>query len=220
MANPEVESELDGIDRLSVRLYRLGLSLTALLLLCRPASLSPSVWLTMLVVASGLCGFCLHIYDKRVRFLLQGLAWGGLMLAACGSPALLVLGAALATLSGDDSQQGSWDQQVSLSSQVLTGKAQQVLTYEHLARSGKSASLAGSANNTVVQQLVDKALGFDRKKFDDLESQIKGVADNKTLSAEERETQTRALTEQRDAMLKAAMDRLTGKSSSGQSAQA
>ena len=88
---------------------------------------------------------------------------------------------ALATLSGDDSQQGSWDQQVSLSSQVLTGKAQQVLTYEHLARSGKSASLAGSASNTVVQQLVDKALGFDRKKFDDLESQIKGVADDKTL---------------------------------------
>jgi len=67
---------------------------------------------------------------------------------------------------------------------------------------------------------VDKALGFDRKKFDDLESQIKGVADDKTLSAEERETQTRALTEQRDAMLKAAMDRLTGKSSSGQSTQA
>lgn len=58
------------------------------------------------------------------------------------------------------------------------------------------------------------------QKFDDLESQIKGVADNKALSAEERETQTRALTEQRDAMLKAAMDRLTGKSSSGQSAQA
>lgn len=105
MANPEVESELDGIDRLSVCLYRLGLSLTALLLLCRgvgllggPLSLSPSVWLTMLVVASGLCGFCLHIYDKRVRFLLQGLAWGGLMLAACGAPAILVLGAALATL--------------------------------------------------------------------------------------------------------------------------
>ena len=74
MANPEIESELDGIDRLSVCLYRLGLSLTALLLLCRgvggPVSLSPSVWLTMLVVASGLCGFCLHIYDKRVRFLL------------------------------------------------------------------------------------------------------------------------------------------------------
>ena len=57
MANPEIESELDGIDRLSVCLYRLGLSLTALLLLCRGAGvlgwlvpLSPSQWLTMLVV--------------------------------------------------------------------------------------------------------------------------------------------------------------------------
>ena len=227
MANPEIESELDGIDRLSVCLYRLGLSLTALLLLCRgvgllvgPVPLSPAVWLTMLVVASGLCGFCLHIYDKRVRFLLQGLAWGGLILAACGAPALLVLGAALATLSGDDSQQGSWDQQVSLSSQVLTGKAQQALTYEHLARNGKNTVLTGGVKDARVQQMVDKALGFDRKKFDDLESQIKGVADNKALSAEERETQTWALTEQRDAMLKAAMDRLTGKSSSGQSAQA
>lgn len=124
---------------------------------------------------------------------------------------------ALATLSGDDSQQsGGWDQQVSLSSQVLTGKAQQVLTYEHLAKSGKSASQSGGANNALVQQLVDKALGFDRKKFDDLESQIKGVADNKQLSSEEREQQTKALTEQRDAMLKAAMDKLTGKKSEEQ----
>ena len=39
MANPEIESELDGIDRVSVCLYRLGLSLAALLLLCRGASL-------------------------------------------------------------------------------------------------------------------------------------------------------------------------------------
>ncbi len=84
MANPEIESELDGIDRLSVCLYRLGLSLTALLLLCRGAGVLGVAgavvavqWLTMLVVASGLCGFCLHLYDKRVRFLLQGLAWAG-----------------------------------------------------------------------------------------------------------------------------------------------
>ena len=125
---------------------------------------------------------------------------------------------ALATLGGDDSQQGGWDQQVSLSSQVLTGKAQQALTYEHLARGGKSSALTGGVKDTRVQQLVDKALGFDRKKFDDLESQLKEVAGNKQLSSEERETQTKALTEQRDAMLKAAMDRLTGKSSAEQSA--
>ena len=65
-----------------------------------------------------------------------------------------------------------------------------------------------------MQQMVDKALGFDRKKFDDLERQLKGIADDKTLSAEERETQSKDLAAQRDAMLKEAMDRLTGKSAS------
>ena len=65
----------------------------------------------------------------------------------------------------------------------------------------------------MMQQLVDKALGFDRKKFDDLERQLKGIADDKTLSAEERETQSKDLAAQRDAMLKEAMDRLTGKKS-------
>ncbi|MNF48036.1 hypothetical protein D3C84_292570 [compost metagenome] len=119
---------------------------------------------------------------------------------------------ALATLGADDSPQGGgWEQQVSLSSQRLTGKAQQVLTYEHLAKSGNGSSPTGGVNNLGMQQLVDKALGFDRKKFDDLESQLKGVADNQQLSSEQREQQTKALTEQRDAMLKAAMDRLSGK---------
>ena len=121
---------------------------------------------------------------------------------------------ALATLSDSDDKQSGWSQQVSLSSQVLTGKAQQALTYEHLARNGKSAALTGGVKDARVQQMVDKALDFDRKKFDDLESQIKRLADDKTLSDEERESQTQGLTEQRDAMLKAAMDRLTGKSAS------
>lgn len=107
MANPEIESQLDGIDRLSVCLYRLGLSLAALLLVCRGASLligqdflPPAIWLVAMVVASGVCGLCLHIYDKRIRFILQVMAWGGLILSASGAPDMLVLGAALATLSG------------------------------------------------------------------------------------------------------------------------
>ena len=107
MANPEIESELDGIDRLTVCLYRLGLSLAAMLLVWRGvdlligrAHLSQPVWLATLAVACGACGLCLHIYDKRIRFILQGLGWGGVMLNACGAPDTLVLGAALATLSG------------------------------------------------------------------------------------------------------------------------
>ncbi len=121
---------------------------------------------------------------------------------------------ALATLSDSDDKQSGWSQQVSLSSQVLTGKAQQALTYEHLARNGKNTVLTGGVKDARVQQMVDKALGFDRKKFDDLERQLKGIADDKTLSAEERETQSKDLAAQRDAMLKEAMDRLTGKSAS------
>ena len=124
---------------------------------------------------------------------------------------------ALTTPGASDSQQGGgWDQQVSLSDQVLTGKAPQVLTYEHLARGSRGRSPSGSVNNTGGQRLVDRALGFDRKKFDDIESQLKGIADHTELSIEQREQQTKALTEQRDAMLKAAMDRLTGKQTADQ----
>ena len=99
MANPEIESPLDGIDKLTVSLYRLGLSAAALLLLCRGAALLsgmallPSAqWLMSLAVASAICGFSLHIYDKRIRLILQGFGWGALALAA--------VGAALATRSG------------------------------------------------------------------------------------------------------------------------
>ncbi len=82
MANPEIESPLDGIDKLTVSLYRLGLSAAALLLLCRGAALLsgmallPSAqWLMLLAVASAICGFSLHIYDKRIRLILQGFGW-------------------------------------------------------------------------------------------------------------------------------------------------
>ncbi|MCF3098531.1 hypothetical protein EHZ86_14880, partial [Aeromonas australiensis] len=64
MANPEIESPLDGIDKLTVSLYRLGLSVAALLLLYRGAALLsgmallPSAqWLMSLAVASAICGF-------------------------------------------------------------------------------------------------------------------------------------------------------------------
>ncbi len=52
-----------------------------------------------LAVASGVCGLCLHVYDKRIRFVLQGLGWGALLLSASGAPDAGA-GAALATLAG------------------------------------------------------------------------------------------------------------------------
>lgn len=118
---------------------------------------------------------------------------------------------ALATLSSADSGQGGgWEDLVNLSSQRITGQAQQALTYEHLAKNSKLPPAQGG----VMQQLVDKALGFDRKKFNELEEKLKTIADNKQLTAEERAEQSKPLNEQRDAMLQDAMDRLTGKKSS------
>lgn len=124
---------------------------------------------------------------------------------------------ALATLSSADSGQGGgWEDLVNLSSQRITGQAQQALTYEHLAKNSKlpPALDIGSDKGGVMQQLVDKALGFDRKKFNEIEEKLKTIADNKQLTAEERAGQSKPLNEQRDAMLQDAMDRLTGKKSS------
>ncbi|HDZ8895361.1 TPA: hypothetical protein RUX41_001697 [Aeromonas dhakensis] len=125
---------------------------------------------------------------------------------------------ALATLSSADSGQGGggWEDLVNLSSQRITGQAQQALTYEHLAKNSKlpPALDMSSDKGGVLQQLVDKALGFDRKKFNEIEEKLKAIADNKQLSAEERAEQSKPLNEQRDAMLQDAMDRLTGKKSS------
>lgn len=107
MANPEIESPLDGVDKLTVLLYRIGLSGAALLLLGRGASLlsgieviAPARWLSLLALTSALCSFSIHLYDKRIRLMLQGFGWGALAFAALGAPDALVLGAALATLSG------------------------------------------------------------------------------------------------------------------------
>lgn len=129
---------------------------------------------------------------------------------------------ALATLSsaGAGGQGGGWEELVSLSSQRITGQAQQVLTYEHLAKNSKlpPALDMSSDKGAVMQQLLDKALGFDRKKYNELEEQLQTIAGDKTLTAEEREQQSKALKEQQEAMLKEAMDRLTGKTSKSETA--
>ncbi|MGL4792534.1 MAG: DUF2301 domain-containing membrane protein, partial [Aeromonas jandaei] len=92
MANPEIESPLDGIDKLTILLYRLGLSGAALLLLCRGAALlshgdllPPAQWLMLLALASAICAFSLHIYDKRIRLILQGSGWAALALLSIGA---------------------------------------------------------------------------------------------------------------------------------------
>ncbi|MCB9682997.1 MAG: hypothetical protein H6733_16140 [Alphaproteobacteria bacterium] len=86
MADPHHTPELDGFDRTTVRLYRLGMVLAALGLawaawtIGRGRPVARASYLTWVGVA--LCAANLHLYDKRVRWLLAAFAWAGLLVAA------------------------------------------------------------------------------------------------------------------------------------------
>lgn len=96
MANPEHQPQLDGFDRLTVRLYRLGLGASALCLaafvvLCilRLNGTYPPYWLRLVglvaVTASvALAATCVHLYDKRIRWIIAAAASFGLALQALG----------------------------------------------------------------------------------------------------------------------------------------
>jgi uncharacterized integral membrane protein len=96
LANPEHTAELDGFDRMTVGLYRSGLLVSAVGLgmqslgwLARGVGAAfPEVVGThavdagRLVVTLGaaLSVANLHLYDKRVRWLIGALAWAGALL--------------------------------------------------------------------------------------------------------------------------------------------
>lgn len=89
---------MDGLDKLSVTLYRLGFTLAA------PAT-AALPWLEfpltsqLLLICAALCASSLHIYLKSVRLLLQCATWVGLICALVGFP-LIGLGGAFITLGG------------------------------------------------------------------------------------------------------------------------
>jgi uncharacterized integral membrane protein len=89
MANPEHVAELDGLDRLTVRLYRAGLvavfagvaGMAALLALGRP----PEPGMTVAVGGGLLSAFNVHLYDRSFRWFVQANAAGGAWLVAAGA---------------------------------------------------------------------------------------------------------------------------------------
>lgn len=97
MADPHHIATLDGFDRLTIRLYRAGIVGSALMILglaavfgLRAALLGPPAWvgpvlLAAVGVTSALSAANLHLYDKRVRWILQGAAPLGLALQAVGA---------------------------------------------------------------------------------------------------------------------------------------
>lgn len=105
MANPEHVPTLDALDRLTVRLYRGGLLLASASLLGLAAvyaarvnaTPAPSgigdVLIVLIGAAAALSAANLHLYDKRVRWLLAGAAPLGLAIQALAltAPAGFVL---------------------------------------------------------------------------------------------------------------------------------
>ena len=84
MADPQFEEKLDGLDRLTVRLYRLGLALAGGTLL---ASGGMALFggeglglLPLMALACALIASSMHIYDKQIRWFLMGSTWSALML--------------------------------------------------------------------------------------------------------------------------------------------
>ena len=84
MADPQHEEELDGLDQSTVRLYRSGLSLAPLALLLTAGL---EVWGKPLQPTLTLCSMgivlsvaCMHLYDKRIRWVIASSSWTGAVL--------------------------------------------------------------------------------------------------------------------------------------------
>lgn len=88
MADPHHVPELDGFDRATVALYRLGVVGSAIAL----GVLAIGAWQgwdlapvrAALLAATALTVVNLHLYDKRVRWVIGASAWVGAVLVALG----------------------------------------------------------------------------------------------------------------------------------------
>lgn len=84
MADPQVVEELDGLDRLTVRLYRLGIALAGITLILSEGMFlvggDPLHFLPLMALACALIASSMHLYDKKIRWILSGTTWSALML--------------------------------------------------------------------------------------------------------------------------------------------
>lgn len=91
MANPEYQESLDFIDKLSVILYRLGISLFAFTLLCYSGLMMAFLagftfihdWqkyaMLSLSIATALSAANIHVYNKIVRSIIAWSGWIGIV---------------------------------------------------------------------------------------------------------------------------------------------
>lgn len=90
MANPEHVPHMDGFDTLTVSLYRGGLVLAVTALVAMAAVEAANAgWfpLTAWSLAAGVALSCanLHLYDKRIRWIIAGFGWTGLVVLGFGT---------------------------------------------------------------------------------------------------------------------------------------
>lgn len=97
MADPHIQSPMDGWDYLTVVIYRCGFVLAAVCLLMLPF-FSPLAEKGLLIGGVMLAS-SLHLYLKNVRYLFQFVMWIGLLCHIFGAESL-ALGAALLLLGG------------------------------------------------------------------------------------------------------------------------
>ena len=88
MANPEHIPQMDGLDRLTVVLYRSGLSLgalgVALLALAPVLPVQTAALYPLVLFGAQLAALCMHLYDKRVRWFISASAHLGAWLVLTG----------------------------------------------------------------------------------------------------------------------------------------
>lgn len=93
MANPEHIERLDPFDKLSVCMYRTGISLFPLALISyallianklnyfSDVTISTTTSLILLATATALSAANLHVYDKKIRAIITYSGWIGLLLS-------------------------------------------------------------------------------------------------------------------------------------------
>ncbi|PIE42433.1 MAG: hypothetical protein CSA47_01040 [Gammaproteobacteria bacterium] len=97
MADPHIQSPMDGWDIAGVIVYRSGFFLASIAFILFPWYVDLSR--LGIMVAAALTASSLHIYMKSIRTILQYAAWLGLIFALLGWP-VFGLGWSLVTLGG------------------------------------------------------------------------------------------------------------------------
>lgn len=93
MADPHIKCELDGLDKLTVILYRSSLTIAALLMTIIASEINTAS--PFLIIVALLASTTVHIYDKRFRWLIQGAGLFAAIWLIAGLWQPLALGAAL-----------------------------------------------------------------------------------------------------------------------------